>query len=190
MALSAKSIRKQLTVFMPLVNNLSLKTLRTGQNKIGELMESKYRDQIILKKHSLSLFEGSWVLPRDPRREGVILYLHGGGYTCGDLNYAEGFGSALAVQTGTSVFCAAYRLAPENPFPAALDDALEAYRYLLEKGYSPNKIILCGESAGGGLCFSLCMKLKELNIPMPAGIIGISVWSDLTASGESYVLNK
>ena len=190
MALSAKSIRKQLTVFMPLVNNLSLKTLRTGQNKIGELMESKYRDQIILKKHSFSLFEGSWVLPRDPRREGVILYLHGGGYTCGDLNYAEGFGSALAVQTGTSVFCAAYRLAPENPFPAALDDALEAYRYLLEKGYSPNKIILCGESAGGGLCFSLCMKLKELNIPMPAGIIGISVWSDLTASGESYVLNK
>lgn len=190
MALSAKSIRKQLTVFMPLVNNLSLKTLRTGQNKIGELMESKYRDQIILKKHSFYLFEGSWVLPRDPRREGVILYLHGGGYTCGDLNYAEGFGSALAVQTGTSVFCAAYRLAPENPFPAALDDALEAYRYLLEKGYSPSKIILCGESAGGGLCFSLCMKLKELNIPMPAGIIGISVWSDLTASGESYVLNK
>ena len=115
MALSAKTIRKQLTILMPLVSNLSLKTIRSGQNKIGELMESKYRDQIVLKAHKFEPFDGAWVLPRDARREGVILYLHGGGYTCGDLEYAVGFGSALAVQTGTTVFCAAYRLAPENP---------------------------------------------------------------------------
>ena len=190
MALSAKTIRKQLTILMPLVSNLSLKTIRSGQNKIGELMESKYRDQIVLKAHKFEHFDGAWVLPRDARREGVILYLHGGGYTCGDLEYAVGFGSALAVQTGTTVFCAAYRLAPENPFPAALDDALAAYQYLLSKGYSHRKIMLCGESAGGGLCYSLCLKLKQLEMPMPAGVIGISAWTDLTASGESYQLNK
>lgn len=190
MALSAKTIRKQLTILMPLVSNLSLKTIRSGQNKIGELMESKYRDQIVLKDHKFERFDGAWALPRDARREGVILYLHGGGYTCGDLEYAVGFGSALAVQTGTTVFCAAYRLAPENPFPAALDDALEAYQYLLSKGYSHEKIVLCGESAGGGLCYSLCLKLKQLEVPTPAGIIGISAWTDLTASGESYQLNK
>ena len=175
---------------MPLVSNLSLKTIRSGQNKIGELMESKYRDQIVLKAHKFEHFDDAWVLPRDARREGVILYLHGGGYTCGDLEYAVGFGSALAVQTGTTVFCAAYRLAPENPFPSALDDALAAYQYLLSKGYSHRKIMLCGESAGGGLCYSLCLKLKQLEMPMPAGVIGISAWTDLTASGESYQLNK
>lgn len=190
MSLSAKSIRKQLTVLSPIVSNLSLKTIRAGQNKIGELMEFQFRDQIIPKKHTFPNFEASWVLPRDSRREGVILYLHGGGYTCGDLEYALGFGSTLAVQTGTAVFCAAYRLAPEFPFPAALDDALEAYQYLLQKGYTPDQIALCGESAGGGLCYCLCLQLKALQIPLPAGIIGISPWTDLTASGESYRLNR
>lgn len=190
MAISAKTIKKQLTLFKPLMTSLSLKTIRVGQNKIGELMESRYRSQIIRKVHNFEQFEGAWIIPKDPRREGVILYLHGGGYTCGDLEYATGFASMLAVQTGARVFCAAYRLAPENPFPAAVDDALEAYRYLLAKGYSPARITLCGESAGGGLCYALCLKLKELKLSQPCGIIGISPWTDLTASGESYKTNQ
>ena len=116
--------------------------------------------------------------------------MHGGGYTCGDLEYATGFGSTLAVQCGCRVFCAAYRLAPESPFPAAVDDAFEAYSYLLSKGYSAAHITLCGESAGGGLCYSLCLKAKQANLPMPCGIITISPWVDLTASGESYRYNQ
>ena len=157
---------------------------------IGQLMESKYKDQVIIKEHSFERFDSAWIMPRDERRAGVILYLHGGGYTCGDLDYATGFGSMLASQTGTRVFCAAYRLAPESPFPAALDDALEAYEYLLAKGYSPTHVTLCGESAGGGLCYSLCLRLKELSLPLPSSIITISPWTDLTASGESYKTNK
>jgi len=190
MALSAKTMRKQLAILKPLVSGLSLKTLRKGQNKVGELMESKYREEVIVKEHSFGLFEGAWIIPKDERRQGVVLYLHGGGYTCGGLEYALGFGSMLAVSSGVRVFCAAYRLAPENKFPAAVDDVTEAYEYLLSKGYAPNHITLCGESAGGGLCYSLCLKLKERGIELPCGIIAISPWTDLTASGESYEKNK
>lgn len=157
---------------------------------LGELMEAKYRKQVIAREHPFERFTGAWIMPKDQRRQGVILYLHGGGYTCGGLDYAMGFGSMLVVQTGALVFCAAYRLAPEAPFPAALEDALEAYRYLLGKGYSANHITLCGESAGGGLCYALCLKLRELEMEMPCGIIAISPWTDLTASGRSYEENR
>ena len=119
MPLSAKTIRKQLAILQPLMGSLSLKTIRRGQNKIGELMESRCRGQVMGKDHHFGNFSGAWVMPRDQRREGVILYLHGGGYTCGGLEYAKGFASTLAVECGSRVFAAAYRLAPEHPFPAA-----------------------------------------------------------------------
>ena len=190
MAISPKTVRAQLALMKPLLSGCSLQTLRRGQNKIGELMEHRLRQHALTREHPFEHFTGGWAIPRDERRQGVILYLHGGGYTCGDLEYALGFGSVLAVQTGTKVFCAAYRLAPEHPFPAAVEDAVTAYRYLLDKGYGPEHITLCGESAGGGLCYSLCMKLKELALPLPCGIVAISPWTDLTASGPSYVENR
>ena len=188
MAFSAKTVRTQIQMLQPLLRSCSLETVRKGQNMIGELMEARYRKQVRVHDHPFANFEAAWVLPRDERRQGVILYLHGGGYTCGDLDYAKGFGTMLAVHTGTRVFCIGYRLAPENPYPAALEDALESYRYLLRKGYT--HIAICGESAGGGLCYSLCMKLRELGLPMPNCIIPISPWADLTGSGESYETNK
>ena len=190
MALSAKTIRTQIQRLQPLLKSCSLETIRKGQNKLGELMEAVYRRQVMTKDHAFANFTGAWILPKDERRQGVILYLHGGGYACGDLEYAKGFGSTLAVQCGVRVFCAAYRLAPEHRFPAALEDALEAYQYLLSKGYGPEHITLCGESAGGGLCYSLCMKLRNLKQPMPCGIVTISPWTDLTASGASYEGNR
>lgn len=188
--MSAKTIRKQLALCKPLLCALSLKTIRRGQNAVGQLMESRHRNSVIVKEHGFEKFPAAWVLPKDERRGGVILYLHGGGYTCGDLEYATGFGSMLAVECGNRVFCPAYRLAPENPFPAALDDALAAYEYLLSKGYSSSHITLCGESAGGGLCYSLCLALKEKGLPLPCAIVAISPWVDLTNSGESYESNR
>lgn len=190
MALSAKTIRTQLNLLLPLLHSCSLETLRKGQNRVGELMEAKYRRDIYCREHPFDRFDAAWIMPRDERRQGVVLYLHGGGYVYGDLEYAKGFASMLAVRCGVRVFCPAYRLAPEHPYPAALEDALTAYRYLLDKGYGPEHILLCGESAGGGLCYALCMKLKELGMAQPAGIIGISPWTDLTASGESYEQNR
>ena len=190
MPLSAKTVRAQLQLLKPLLDSASLELSRKGQHKLGEIAEHLYRKQVLIKSHNFPAFEGAWVLPKDERRQGVILYLHGGGYTCGDLEYAKGFGSTLAVRCGVKVFCAAYRLAPEHPYPAALEDALEAYRYLLGKGYTASQITLCGESAGGGLCYALCLKLKQLALPQPAGVIGISPWVDLTASGASYETNR
>ncbi len=190
MAVSPKAIRAQLAMLKPLLAACSLDTVRKGQNKIGELMEARHRSKVLSRTHEFGNFQGAWLMPEDPRRQGVILYLHGGGYTCGNLEYARGFGSTLAVQCGMKVFCAAYRLAPEHPFPAALEDAVEAYRYLLDKGYKPDKIALCGESAGGGLCYCLCIRLKELGLPQPGAIAAISPWTDLTASGSSYEENR
>ena len=190
MPFSAKTIRTQLSIFKPLLEACSLETSRKGQNKIGELMESVYRRQVIVKEHSFDLFEGAWMIPKDERRQGVILYLHGGGYTCGDLEYAKGFGAALAVQCGVRVFCAAYRLAPEHRYPAALDDSLTAYEYLLSKGYPAKEITVCGESAGGGLGYALSLRLRQKGEPVPGALIGISPWTDLTSSGESYSTNE
>ena len=119
MAPTVKTIHARMQMLQPVLKNCSLETMRKGQDKIGELMERKFLRQVLVKPHSFASFEGAWILPKDQRREGVILYLHGGGYVCGSLEYAKGFGSMLSAQTGTRVFCAAYRLAPEHPFPAA-----------------------------------------------------------------------
>lgn len=190
MGLSAKLVRSQLNFFKPFVANCSLEVTRKGQDKLGELMEAIHWHDIIVHDHNFENFEGAWVIPKEERRSGAVLYLHGGGYTCGDLEYAKGFASTLAAECGVRVFCAAYRLAPETRFPGAVDDAEESYRYLLSKGYTPEQICLCGESAGGGLIYALCLRLKERGLPLPCGIIAISPWVDLTASGESYVTNK
>lgn len=190
MATNVRTIRAQLHMLQPLLKNCPLETIRRGQDRVGELMEGKYRRQVLCRDHDFDAFSGSWIIPKDQRREGVILYLHGGGFVCGNLDYARGFGSMLSYQTGTRVFCPAYRLAPEHPFPAALEDALTAYRYLLEKGYSSDHILLCGESAGGGLCYSLCLKLRERELPQPGGIVAISPWVNLTGTGESYAENR
>lgn len=190
MGLSAKLVRSQLNFFKPFVANCSLEVTRKGQDKLGELMEAIHWHDVIVHDHNFENFEGAWVIPKEERRSGAVLYLHGGGYTCGDLEYAKGFASTLAAECGVRVFCAAYRLAPETRFPGAVDDAEESYRYLLSKGYTPEQICLCGESAGGGLIYALCLRLKERGFPLPCGIIAISPWVDLTASGESYITNK
>lgn len=190
MALSAKYVRSRLTMLRSVTKNFSLESSRKGQRMLGELMEFKHRKMVIIKDHPFEKFPAAWVIPKDERRQGVILYLHGGGYACGDLEYAKGYGATLAVRCGVRVFCPAYRLAPESPFPAALEDALESYQYLLKKGYDPKQIALCGESAGGGLIYALCLKLKEDNLHLPGGLIAMSPWTDLTSSGESYETNR
>ena len=103
------------------------------------------------------------------------------------FGYAKGFGSVLSAVTGAEVLCPAYRLAPEHPFPAGLEDSFSAYQFLLEQ---EGPVVLCGESAGGGMIYALCFLAKEKGLPLPAGLIGISPWTDLTASGSSYEENR
>ena len=190
MALSKKFLKKQIAFFKPFADGCSVGLSRAAQKRLGELMAFGFRNEVSFTDYSFADFEAAWVQPRKCTKEGIILYLHGGGYIAGDLDYAKGCGALLAAKCGIKVFCAAYRLAPEFPFPAALEDAFSAYRYLLKSGYDPAHIILAGESAGGGLCYSLCLKLKGQGRSLPAGILSLSPWTDLTFSGESFIQNK
>ena len=121
----------------------------------------------------------------------VILQLHGGGYIGPMKNIYRKFAVRYSkISYGGDVLTPDYRVAPENPYPAALQDAVFAYRWLLEeKKYSPKNIVIAGDSAGGGLSLALGLYLKDHHIPLPSGFLTMSAWTDLTNSGESYQTN-
>lgn len=183
-------IKSQLGLLKPFVDKCSLAVVRRTQDNVGKLMSSSYKDQVRAEHIKVGELNCAMLTPREELTGGVILYLHGGGFVAGNLDYAKGFGSALAVKCGIKVFVVEYRLAPEHPYPAALDDAMDAYGYLLSSGFEPSRIALCGESAGGGLCYALCQKLRDKGRTMPAGIIAISPWTDMTFGSDSYTINE
>lgn len=126
----------------------------------------------------------------NPNTDKIILQLHGGGYIGAVRNaYYVFAGLYNEVSHGYSVLTPDYRVAPENPYPAALEDAIAAYQWILDKGFSGEQIILAGDSAGGGLAMALCMYLRDHRMPLPDGIVAMSPWTDLTAGGESYDTN-
>lgn len=127
-----------------------------------------------------------WLRPVEADPGSIILYVHGGGYVSGSCNDHRGFVSRFSQFTGITNLVYEYRLAPENPFPAALEDSLNIYQWLIESGYEPGKIIIAGESAGGGLTLALLLALKESDFPLPASAVAISPWTNLTCSGNSY----
>jgi monoterpene epsilon-lactone hydrolase len=110
----------------------------------------------------------------------AILFLHGGAFLIGSPVSHRSITGRLAKLTEATVFAPDYRLAPEHPFPAALDDAFACYRALLSSGYAPDQILVAGDSAGGGLALSLCLRLREEGLTQPAGLALISPWTDLT----------
>ncbi|PLS07175.1 alpha/beta hydrolase [Neobacillus cucumis] len=119
----------------------------------------------------------------------VILYLHGGGYALCSANTHRPLAARIGHAAGVNVLFPEYRLAPEHPFPAAIEDSVNVYHWLLKQGYEGKDIIFAGDSAGGGLCLATALVLRDQNEPLPAGIICLSPWVDLTSSGESYQKN-
>ena len=190
MNITEKILRSQLELTKPITNSPSLETARSLQDKVGRLMHFTRRRDVVVHDKSSERHLGHLIVPRDELRGGIILYLHGGGYVCGSRDYAKGFASVLSAECGMRVVSIDYGLAPENPFPKALDDVYEAYCTMIENGLEPERTIIAGESAGGGLAYSLCLKLREEGKKMPAGIIAVSPWCDLTLSGESYEINR
>ncbi|MDJ0904488.1 MAG: alpha/beta hydrolase [Woeseiaceae bacterium] len=126
-----------------------------------------------------------WLTPQAPARGKAMLYLHGGAYVFGNCTTHRQLVSYVARSCGVRALVIEYRLAPENPFPAAIDDSLAAYRALRDDGYGPGDIVLAGDSAGGGLVMALLLSLRDAGEEMPAGAVLLSPWLDLTASGES-----
>lgn len=120
---------------------------------------------------------------------GVILYLHGGAYALGSINTHREFVAQLARATRMRGLALDYRLAPEHPYPAALEDATTAYRWLLAQRFDPSQIIIAGDSAGGGLALATLVSLRDSATPLPAGAVCISPWTDLALTGAS-IQNK
>jgi epsilon-lactone hydrolase len=134
---------------------------------------------------------GEWLLPVGEPRDRAILYVHGGAFVaCSPLTHRP-LTTALARASGVPLFSLDYRLAPEHPFPAALDDVLAAYDMLVARGIGPTGIVLAGDSAGGGLVLSAALALKSRGGTSPslAGVIAYSPWTDLLATGDSIVTN-
>ena len=126
----------------------------------------------------------------NPNFNKIILQLHGGGYIGRIYNTYYNVATYYCdAGDGICVLSPDYRVAPENPYPAALEDALASYQWLLDHGFRGDQIVLAGDSAGGGLSIALTMYLRDHNMPLPCGIVAMSPWTDLTASGESYRLN-
>lgn len=132
---------------------------------------------------------GEWLRPARPRRGRMLLYFHGGGFFCGSPRTHRAITGRLARYLECPVFSLDYRLAPEHPYPAALEDALAAWRWLLAEGYRPDRIWLGGDSAGGGLALSLMLACRQIGLPQPAGALLISPWTDLTCSAPSIAEN-
>lgn len=130
-----------------------------------------------------------WVVPDDREPGRVVVYLHGGGYATGTVESFRGLCSHLARATRARVLAVDYRLAPEHRFPAALDDALRAYRHVLSVGYAPEHIALAGDSSGGGLVLGTLVSLRDRGEPMPATAVCLCPWTDLTLSGASVEAN-
>ena len=127
-----------------------------------------------------------WLRPPSARAGHVVLYLHGGGYVIGSPRSHRHLAAAIAGAAGTNALLLDYRLAPEHRFPAALDDAVAAYRWLLDQGIAAEHIAVAGDSAGGGLTVATLLALRDAHLPRPAAGVCISPWVDLTCSGGSY----
>jgi len=127
-----------------------------------------------------------WLRPPSAVAGRVVLYLHGGGYVIGSPRSHRHLAAAIASAAGGSALLLEYRLAPEHPFPAAVDDAVAAYRWLLDQAIAPGHVVVAGDSAGGGLTVATLLALRGAGLPLPAAGVCISPWVDLTCSGASY----
>ncbi len=165
--------------------NTSIEGFRERCEKGAERF-ARVPEGILAEKEVISGLQAEWLIPRDNKKDKVILYIHGGGYVSGSCNDHRGYVAKFAQMTGTACLIYEYRLAPENPFPAAVDDSLTVYEYLLAKGYKSKDILFAGESAGGGLALALLLALKEKTLPLPCAAVAISPWTDLACTGDSY----
>jgi acetyl esterase/lipase len=126
-----------------------------------------------------------WVTVEGMRTNRVVLYLHGGAYVMGSRNTHRGLAGRIARAAEARVLLPDYRLAPEHPFPAAVQDATTCWRWLLSEGHAPGQMAIAGDSAGGGLAMATLLALKASAEPMPACAVGLSPWTDLEGSGPT-----
>ena len=131
----------------------------------------------------------TWIDVAESRHDHVVLYLHGGAFVAETPTFHGGLLARICREAGARALMLGYRLAPEHPFPAALDDCVGAYRWLLAQGQAPGRIVVAGDSAGGNLTLALLLRLRDEGLPLPAGAVALSPVTDLTFSGDSVQRN-
>lgn len=160
--------------------------------KLRALMESgslQLSPKSVARTQVLAPVRGEWQRPAKTRPGLTILYLHGGGYVFGSPRLMSPISCGLAAAAEAPAFSLDYRLAPEHPCPAALEDALAAFDWLVGEGVPPGEIHVGGDSAGGGLALAMAQALRDKGRPLPGGAFLISPWTDLAARGASLVEN-
>ena len=146
-------------------------------------------DDIRTKRVGVNGVPAEWITAPESQDDRVVLYLHGGGYLLGSARTHRVMLAHLARAAKARVLALDYRLAPEIPFPAPVEDTVSAYRWLLSQGISPEMMVIGGDSAGGGLTIAAMVSLRHVGEPMPAAGVCISPWTDMEATGQSYTTN-
>ncbi len=174
-----RTMKKQISAMTDVV------AFKEQMEKAGAL-GAKLPDDLKVESITVGNVPCEWIGPESDR---AIMYLHGGGYVFGGLDSHREIAWRISEASGMRVLNVDYRLAPDNPFPAALEDATECYRWLNEQGYTGDKVAIAGDSAGGGLSLATMMNARSLGMPLPHTAVLLSPWCDLSLSGDSMTTN-
>ena len=161
--------------------NATVAKMREGMERVSE----RVAKDVVCEGVRAGDVEAEWITPPEAAKDRVILYLHGGGYVMGSIATHRATIARIARAAKARALALDYRLAPEHPFPAAVDDSVAAYKWLLAQGYKPNKIVIAGDSAGGGLTLAALLAIRDAKLPNAAAGVAISPWADLEGTGES-----
>jgi len=159
----------------------SVERMRGAMEKVSERVARDVKCEAV----SAGGVPAEWIVPPEAAEDRVILYLHGGGYVMGSINTHRAMIARIARASHAKALALDYRMAPEYPFPAAVDDACAAYRWLIAEEYKPGRIVIAGDSAGGGLTLATLLALRDSGAPLPAAAVPISPWTDLEGTGAS-----
>ncbi len=147
-------------------------------------------ENVTYKNDIVGGVKGLWALPLEGDDSKVLIYTHGGGFAVGSADSHRKLAGHMAKALGVSALVLDYRLAPENPFPAQLDDAVSVYKALLKRGVQADNITTIGDSAGGNLAIASVLQFRELGLPLPSSVIAFSPWLDMALTGETLVTNE
>ena len=131
-----------------------------------------------------------WITCGEVNENRIFMFMHGGGYYRGSIAATRATVARISAEAKIKCLSIDYRLAPEHPFPAAINDTYSAYEWLVNEGINPEHIIVSGQSAGGGLCLALLLKIKDMNFSQPKGAVALSPWTDLYQTGKTMVTNE
>lgn len=161
---------------------VTLEQRRKGMEKVA----FRVADDVGVEEVTIAGRAAEWLRAPGTNAQRAILYLHGGGYVMGSPNTHRSLGGEVSRAAQAAVLMLDYRLAPESPFPAAVDDGVAAFQWLVEKGFAPKNLAIAGDSAGGGLAAAILVALRDRQLPLPKAAVCISPWSDLTCTNDSY----